>query len=349
MVMANTNRARVLVIDEESYIQEILKGTLENAGFECVVSGDAETGFSELEAEPFDITVVDVRVRGMSVTEVIRAVRARREDVKIIVASANNTASAALEAIRAGAYDYIVKPLNLDHVLLSANRALEQRRLERDAREYQQHLEQLAEQRAAETRRMFYLSTRVLVRLFELKSPYKSGHPLRVAEMSRYVAHELRMTEEGVRKVYLAALLADVGMLAVHEGILAKPEPLTDEEYRRVQTHIEITEEVLKPLLADDEVLKYIHHHHERFDGSGYPDGLKGSLIPLASRIVSVVESFVAMTQDRPYRNSLSPEEALEELQRCVGTQFDPQVVSVFTALHESTFKNFDRSDWVLP
>jgi putative two-component system response regulator len=347
--MTNSNRARVVVIDEESYIQETLKGTLESAGFECVATGNAEQALAELEAQPFDIAFVDVQMRGMSGMEAIQAIRARRIDVAIVVVTADNTATAAVEAIRAGACDYIVKPFNLDHVLLSANRALEQRRLERDAREYQQHLELLAEQRAAETRRMFYLSTRVLVRLFELKSPYKSGHPLRVAEMSRYVAHELRMTEEGVRKVYLAALLADVGMLAVHEGILAKPESLTDVEYRRVQTHIEITEEVLKPLLGDEEVMNYIRHHHERFDGSGYPDGLKGTLIPLGSRIISVVESFVAMTQDRPYRNSVSPEDALEELQRCGEAQYDPQVVSVFAGLYESTFKNLDRSHWVLP
>jgi HD-GYP domain-containing protein (c-di-GMP phosphodiesterase class II) len=196
---------------------------------------------------------------------------------------------------------------------------------------------------------MFYLSTRVLVRLFELKSPYKSGHPLKVAEMSRHVAHELHMTEDGVRKVYLAGLLADVGMLAVHEGILAKPDSLTDIEYRRVQSHIGITEEVLKPLLDDEEVMNFIRHHHERFDGSGYPDGLRGTLIPLGSRIITVVESFVAMTQDRPYREPMAPESALEELRQCAGTQFDPQVVKVFSALHESTFRSFDRSSWVLP
>jgi HD-GYP domain-containing protein (c-di-GMP phosphodiesterase class II) len=113
--------------------------------------------------------------------------------------------------------------------------------------------------------------------------------------------------------------------------------------------HISAAEEVLRPILEDVEVLKYIRHHHERFDGSGYPDGLRGKMIPLGSRIIGVVEAFVAMTQDRPYRKPVKPEDAIQELHRCSETQFDPNVVAVFADLHERVFRNFDRTHWVLP
>jgi putative two-component system response regulator len=347
--MENKSGTRVLIVDDEVYTQEFLKVSLEDAGFECHSTGDREAALLEMSHAPFEVVFAGVTVGGSSAAEFVKEVKKRSPETMIVVVASPDEADATVEVIRAGAYDHLSKPINIELARLAASRAAERRKLEVGARDYQKYLRQVADERAAETRRLFYSMTRVLVRLFELKSPYKSGHPLRVAEMARYVAHEMKLTEDGVRKVYLAGLLADVGMIAVHEGILMKAEALTEEEHKRVRVHISAAEEVLRPILEDAEVLKYIRHHHERFDGSGYPDGLRGKMIPLGSRIIAVVEAFVAMTQDRPYRKPLKPEGALDELHRCTESQFDPTVVAVFADLHDRVFRSFDKNQWVLP
>jgi len=340
----NKSKGRVLIVDDEAYIREILVSTLQDGGFECRTAGDAEAALVELAGGAFELAMLDVRMPGRPGTDLLREIRARFPEVVPMMITAVDTAAAAIDAVHLGAYDYIVKPFNLDHVLLSANRALEKQRLESVNREYTNYLEHAAEERAAETRRQFYSMTQVLIALLELKAPYRAGVLKRVAEMSRFVARELKMTEDGVRKVYLAALLHDVGMILVEDLVSSRPGALTGDERRQVSVHAAVAEQVLKPILTDEEVLKCIRHHHERFDGSGYPDALKANIIPLGARIISVVGAFAAMTRPRPYRGAMKPEEAIAELRRCSGTQFDPQVVEVFAELYEGTFRNMDKS-----
>ncbi len=337
-------RARVLIVDDELYIQEILKSTLEEAGYEAVAVGSVEAALAELSRQQFDVAFTDIRMPGRQGTDLLQEIRSTYPGVVVIMITALDSADTAIETVRMGAYDYIVKPFNLDQVLVSANRALDKRRLEDTSREYQKYLEHAAEERAAETRRLFYSMTQVLIRLLEIKLPFNVGHAARVAEMSRYIARELRMTEDGVRKVYLAALLHDIGLMAVEDVVLRKHGALSPEEQRYIRERSSVAEEVLRPILDDEEVLKHIRHYRERYDGTGYPDGLKGAVISLGARIISVAEAFDAMTQGRPYRSPLTPEAAIAELERCAETQFDPQVVSVFSELYFQVFRNFDKS-----
>jgi HD-GYP domain-containing protein (c-di-GMP phosphodiesterase class II) len=216
---------------------------------------------------------------------------------------------------------------------------LDKRRLEDASREYQKYLLQVADDRAAETRRLFYSMTQMLLHMIDLKAPFNQGHSLRVAEKARYVARELRITDDGVRKIYLAALLHDVGTILIEDMLLYKNSKLTEDEFHRIQERTALADEVLRPILDDEEVLKVIRHNREHYDGSGYPDRLKGNLIPLGARVIAVVEAFDAITMGRPYRLPRSPQEAIEELVRCSQTQFDPQVVSVFASLYESIFQ----------
>jgi putative two-component system response regulator len=342
-------KAKVLIVDDEIYIQEILSSTLQDAGYETLGVGSAEAALCELSKQHFDIAFADILLPGKQGTELLQQIRSDYPDTVVIMITALDSASTAVEAIRMGAFDYIVKPFNLDQVLAAANRVLEKRRQEDTGREYQKYLEQVAEERAAETRRLFYSMTKVLIRLLEIKVPFNAGHAARVAEMSRYVARELRMTEDGVRRVYLAALLHDIGMMAIEDMVLRKHGALSPEEQRQIQERGTLAEDVLRPILDDEEVLKYIRHYRERFDGTGYPDGLKGALIPLGARIIAVVEAFDAMTQGRPYRRPRLPEQAITELQRCADTQFDPQVTSVFEELYYQIFRNLDKSSMGQP
>ena len=334
------NKGQVLVVDDEVYIREILKSTFDGAGYECVTVGSAEAALTALASQEFDIAFTDIRMPGKQGMELLQEIKAGHPEVIVLMITAIDNANTAIESMRLGAYDYIIKPFNLDQVLASASRALDKRRLENANREYQKYLQQIADERAAETRRLFYSMTQVLIHLLDLKTPFNEGHSQRVADKARYVARELRMTDDGVRKVYLAALLHDVGMILVEDMLLNKKGSLTGDELRRIQERTASAGEVLRPILDDEEVLKCIRHYRERYDGSGYPGGLKGNLIPLGARVIAVVEAFDAITSGRPYRLPRSPQDAINELARCAQTQFDPQVVTVFVDLYERIFRN---------
>jgi response regulator RpfG family c-di-GMP phosphodiesterase len=334
----NKKKGRVLVVDDEVYIQEILKSTLEESGYECVTAGSAEEALALFADQAFDIAFSDIRMPGKQGTELLQEIKATYPEVVVLMITAVDNAGVAIESMRLGAYDYIIKPFNLDQVLISADRALDKRRLENANREYQKYLAQVADDRSAETRRLFYSMTQVFIHLMDLKTPFNEGHSLRVAEQARHVARELRMTDDGVRKIYLAALLHDVGTILIEDMLLHKEASLTEEELHHIQERTALAGEVLRPILDDEEVLKCIRHNREHYDGSGYPDRLKGNLIPLGARVIAVVEAFDAITMGRPYRLPRSPQEAIQELVRCAQTQFDPQVVSVFTDLYERVF-----------
>ncbi len=340
----NEKKGQVLIVDDEVYIQEILKSTLEDAGFECATAGNAESALAALASQNFDLAFTDIRMPGKQGTELLQDIKKAYPDVVVLIITAVDSASLAIQSMHMGAYDYIIKPFNLEQVVVAAARALDKRRLENASREYQRYLVQIADERAAETRRLFYSMTQVLIHLLDLKIPFNVGHALRVAEKARYVGKELRMTDDGVRKVYLAALLHDVGMILVEDVLLNKQSSLTPEEQRHFLERTALAEEVLRPILDDEEVLKSIRHNRERYDGTGYPDGLKGNLIPLGARIIAVVEAFDAMTVWRPYRMPRSPQEAIRELEQCASSQFDPQVVTVFTDLYDRIFSKSDQS-----
>jgi putative two-component system response regulator len=343
------DKGRALIVDDEIYIREILKSTLEDAGYDCATVGSAEAAVTALAAQEFDIAFTDIRMPGKQGTELLQQIKASYPDVVVLMITAIDNANTAIDCMRLGAYDYIIKPFNLDQVLVAANRALDKRRLEDANKEYQKYLQHIADERAAETRRLFYSMTQVLVHLLDMKLPYNEGHARRVAEKARYVARELRMTDDGVRKVYLAGLLHDVGMILVEDMLLNKEEALTMHELRRIQELAASADEVLRPILDDEEVLKFIRHYRERYDGSGYPGGLKGNLIPLGARVIAVVEAFDAITSGRPYRLPRSPQEAISELERCASSQFDPQVVTVFADLYDRIFRDTKNPTKGLP
>ncbi len=343
------NNGKILIVDDEAYIREMLHTALGEAGYACTAVGDAESALAALESQDFDVALADIRLPGRQGTELLRDIQAAHPEVVVLMATAVGSAEAAIESMRLGAYDFLTKPFQLDQVRISVNRAMDKRRLENASREHARYLEHIAEERAAETRRLFYSMTQVFVHLLDLKTPFNEGHSRRVAEKARYVARELRMTDDGVRKVYLAALLHDVDTILVEDRLLNKRDALTEDEMRCIRERAALADEVLRPILDDEEVLKNIRHKRERYDGTGYPDGLKGNLIPLGARVISVVEAFDAITSGRPYRLPQSPEDAIRELNRCAPTQFDPQVVTVFAELYERIFRNVSQTSMGIP
>ena len=359
----NRKQLGILIVDDEAGIRRLLKEKLTNEGYHCQEAGSADQALAKLGSGsgPMELVILDIKMPGKSGTELLSELRVMCPDTVVIMATAVTDTSTATQCMRGGAYDYITKPFDLDEVVLSIDRALEKRRLELENKDYQQYLEQKVEEQANKIRASFLNAITALANALEAKDKYTSGHSQRVAEISVAVAKELGMPADSVEKIRLAGLIHDIGKMGVQESVLNKSGRLTDQEYHHVISHCEIGERILIPIVEDNEILKMVRHHHERYDGTGYPDGLSGEQIPSGARILAVADAYSniahargkgeplsqgatilaiadaydAMTSTRPYRAALSPEAALEEIRRGAGTQFSPEVVDAFLRITE--------------
>ena len=324
------NKETILIVDDEEAIRRLLHQKLSGEGYCCVEAGSAEQTLDELRNNAVELVVLDIKMPDKSGTELLPELRARYPDTAVIMATAIVDTDIAIQCMRQGAYDYLTKPFNLDEVVLGVNRALQKRRLELENRDYQQHLEQKVEEQAKKIRDAFLSAITALAYALEAKDAYTSGHSQRVAETSVVIAKELGMSQESIDKIRLAGLVHDIGKIGIKESVLHKPDKLTNEEYQLIQLHCEAGERILTPIVEDEEILKIVRHHHERYDGGGYPDGLSGEQIPLGARIIAVADTYDAMTSKRPYREAMSIETSCAEIERSKGTQFDPIVADAF-------------------
>jgi putative two-component system response regulator len=320
----------ILLVDDEAMIRRLLSQKLSAEGYRCEQAANAEQALEKLEEDSIELVILDIRMPGKSGLELLSEIKAKYPDTAVVMATAIDDASTAINCMKAGAYDYVTKPFNLDEVSFSVRRALEKRRLELENRDYQQHLEQKVEEQAQKIRASFFNAITALAYALEAKDVYTSGHSQRVTEISEAIAEHLGLPKETIEKIRLAGLVHDIGKIGVRESVLNKPGSLSDEEFKHVRLHSQTGERILKPIVDDKEILKAVRHHHERYDGWGYPDGLQGEQIPLLARIIAVADTFDAMTSERSYRKALTKEEACAEVERCRGTQFDPEAADAF-------------------
>jgi HD-GYP domain-containing protein (c-di-GMP phosphodiesterase class II) len=239
--------------------------------------------------------------------------------------------STAVECLRLGALDYLSKPVLVDEVRARVDKALEKRQLVLENRFYQKNLEARVRELDRLNRQSLINGVQTLVHALEAKDAYTSGHSSRVSRYAVKTAVHLGYASERLEQIRLGGELHDIGKIGTREDILNKPGPLTAEEFAHIKVHASLGERILAPFLSESPmVLRIVRHHHERMDGGGFPDQLVGEAIPPEARIVAVVDAFDAMTTNRAYRPSRAPSEALDELQRCAGSHFDPDVVGAF-------------------
>jgi len=279
-------RGAILLVDDEELIRRLLYQKLSAEGYRCEQAANAEQALVKLKEDSIELVILDIKMPGKSGVEFLPEIKAKYPDTAVIMATAISDANVAINCMKAGAYDYVNKPFNLDEVSFSVRRALEKRRLELENRDYQQHLEQKVEEQAQKIRTSFFNSVTALAYALEAKDIYTSGHSQRVTEVSVAIAEHLGLPKETIEKIRLAGLVHDIGKIGVRETVLNKADSLTDEEYEHVRLHSEAGEHILTPIVGDEEILKAVRHHHERYDGKGYPDGLKGEQIPLLARII---------------------------------------------------------------
>jgi len=335
------NRAEILIVDDEPFIRDIVSRKLTAEGYSCAQAGDAEQALSTLARESFECILSDINMPGLDGIELLRRVRLTDQDVAVIMMTGAPDIDVALEAMRLGAHDHLAKPLNLDELVIEVERAVEKRQLVVENREYQRNLESMVDERTKqlheaneELRRLLVSSIKSLAHALEAKDPYTRGHSDRVAETAVMIAGHLALDGEEIENVRLAGILHDIGKIGIREGVLNKPGKLSAEEWVLVKEHPVMAERILGPIAELKNIIGIVRHHHERFDGSGYPDGLEGSGIPLGARILAVADAFDALTSKRSYRDALSVRKAVAVLEEERGTQFDPVVVRAFlTAL----------------
>jgi response regulator RpfG family c-di-GMP phosphodiesterase len=329
--------ARVLVIDDDQAIRFFLQKRLSEAGYVTDVAEDGLQAMQMIRQGIYHLVVCDVRLPDTDGLEILRSVHQGDEDLAFIMVTAVTDVNVVIPALKAGAYDYLVKPFNVEEVLLSIERALEKRSLRIENRLYQQTLESRVLERTRELVKknrdlsnLLLNTIESLVSTLEAKDTYTEGHSWKVALLAASLSRRLNLEPTVVENISLAGLLHDIGKIGVKDSILNKASKLTPAEYEHIRRHPVIGEKILAPLEPLRVLLPCVRHHHEWWNGAGYPDCLVADKIPLEARILTIADAYDAITSERAYRPARSRAEALDIISDAAGKQFDPEFGKLF-------------------
>jgi len=370
----SSNRATVLVVDDERGPRESLRMIL-SPTYEVVLAAGGAEALEALHTRPVDVVTLDLAMPGLRGQELMRAIRMDFPDVEVIVVTGHGSLDSATDAIRLGISDYLQKPFDVVQVTAAVYRALARRR---GRRRMVRFLEELAdvvgrdvqvsavleqvETDAGMRNRLAEILARsgpelappptepertlpffeVLADTIESQDPCMRGHARRTAFYASLLADRLGLPESEKRHARLAAFLHDIGKIGVPGALLVRQGPLAPHERAEVERHPEVGARLIAPLGVSAGLVAAVRHHHERWDGTGYPDRMRGDAIPLVARIVQIADAFDAMTGGRPERPALDRRAAIAELERCAGTQFDPVLVKEFAVVAEGARGELD-------
>lgn len=326
--------ANCLIVDDEPSVRRSLVRMLASQGFNCLEAGSGKEGLEVLDQTgEIPLIISDMRMPELDGMGFLEVVRQRFPDSSVIMLSGMSETTTAVDCLHLGAADFLLKPISLGELQARVTRALEKRALVLQNRFYQEHLERQVQEQAQRIQELFLQGVQMLARALEAKDAYTRGHSIRVSRYAVATASRLGFVGVGLDGIRLGGELHDIGKIGTREAVLHKPGSLTAEEFRQICEHPALGERMLSPLAHESpDVLRIVRSHHERLDGAGFPDGLRGENIPIEARIVAVADAFDAMTTRRPYRESRPPEEAMCELRRVAGTQLDPEAVEAFVA-----------------
>jgi putative two-component system response regulator len=335
------HKGRVLVVDDEISVRLLLSAMVEALGYhvEVVETGEEATVMLQMADPPFDAVLIDLNLSDMSGLDLLE--RIDRFDIPVakVVVTGEATLDNAVKSMRMGAHDFLEKPIQLEHLTMTLVHAIEYRRLQAENLQYQTHLEELVrlksrelESSLARTRDSFEFTLQALAATLDARECSTGQHSQRVQTITRLLASLMGVGDEQLIAIEHGALLHDIGKIGIPDRILLKEAALNEEEWAVMRTHPTIAYEILRDCPDLAEAAKVVHSHHEKFDGTGYPNGLAGDKIPQGARIFTVVDAYDAMRSDRPYHASASSEWACKEISEGSGTQFDPAVVTAFLA-----------------
>jgi putative nucleotidyltransferase with HDIG domain len=330
----------VLVVDDEEPIRNALRKFLKQQQFEVYTAGSAEEALQQLRLHKVALMLSDIRMPGTSGVDLVPQALEIEPDLAILMLTAVNDATSAALCMQRGALDYLTKPIELADLGRAVQRALKRREMQLENRHLNQWLKEEVTTRTAELQRERHRLERVstatlevLVNALEAKDPYLRGHSARVADLSANIATETGLSEEDVERIRVAGRLHDLGKIGTRDAVVNKEGPLSADEFEHVKQHVIIGAQILAPLVHLGDIVAMVKSHHERFDGSGYPDGLRGEEVPLGGRIIAVAEVYDALTTARPYQEKMTPEQAVERMADLSGTVLDPRVFEALVRL----------------
>jgi response regulator RpfG family c-di-GMP phosphodiesterase len=329
-MMSENDSASILVVESNVDTRGVILRHLDEAGYSYLGVETINDCLTELEARPYAIVLCNVSSPDEDEANLVGSIKQQQGDAAIIMMTTDEDLDGAVNALKAGAYDCVTKPLNPELLNLAVKRAMERRTLLMENRDFKLNLEQRIKEKTHQVSLTLHNAIEALVFALEAKDEYSEGHSRRVADQAVRLGERIELSSTELERLRLAALLEDIGYIGLKEGILTKPNRLTPEEYEHVKTHPDIATRILEPIDDLKSLIPIIRHHHERYDGKGYPDAISGDEIPLASRILALADVHDALVSPRPYRDAFRPEMALAIIEGNAGSQFDPELTASF-------------------
>jgi response regulator RpfG family c-di-GMP phosphodiesterase len=337
----------ILIVDDDTQVREVLHQIFLSAGYRCFQAPDGHEGLATFQAIRPPLTVTDLKMPGMDGIALLSAIRDADGDAAVIVLTGAADLKTAIDSLKLGAHDFIMKPVNIDELLIAADRALERRQLLIDRREYQEMLERRVEEATRDLEGAYHqlqdtyrATLEALGSALDTRDIGTEAHSRRVHGYALATAREYGLVDDvGMTDLAHGVLLHDIGKIGIPDAILLKPGPLTPDEWKIMRTHPEVGARLIENIAFLRGAVPVVRHHHERWDGTGYPYALRGKEIPLGARIFAVVDAFDAMTADRPYSKAISFDAARAEIMRCSGSHFDPDVVGCFMRVPDALLR----------
>ncbi len=329
--------ARILVVNDEPHVRTMIAESLERQGSTVVLAGGGREALEAIQRDYFNLVLTDILMPDVNGIQLLESIHALRPNLPVVIVTAVHDIAVAIDAMRRGAYDYLLKPFARDQLLTTVERALNHHRALEASESYHLSLEEIVRARTEMLRHAledlehsYDITLEALGDALDLKDSETKGHSKRVTAYAIALARAMAIPQEEIKIIARGAFLHDVGKMAIPDEILRKPSSLTPEEREMMHEHCTRGYQMLRkiPFLAGAAEIVFCHQEH--FDGSGYPNGLRGHEIPLGARLFAVADALDAITSDRPYRSGSDFDFARQEILRCSGTQFDPAIVEVF-------------------
>ena len=323
----------ILVVDDEEPLRNALKKFLTQQQYEVYTAGSGDEALNQLRRHKIGVMLCDIRMPGTSGVDLVPQAIEIEPDLAILMLTAVNDATSASLCMQRGAMDYLTKPIELADLARAVQRAIKRREALIENHALNRWLKEEVTARTAELHRERQKLERVsvatleaLVNALEAKDPYMRGHSARVADLAATIAGQLGVSDEEVEEIRVAGRLHDVGKIGTRESVLNKEGALSPEEFEHVKQHVLIGSQILAPLPYLDRIIAMVRGHHERWDGTGYPDSLRGEQIPVGARVIGATEVYDALCTSRPYQEKRTPEQAVERIKDLSGTVLDPKV-----------------------